>query len=121
MKYRINITISEEANNKLNLQENKSKYIEDLILSKPTQAAPSGTDLLSIESMLDIRFAALLDVLDKKLAIKPTEEFVPKAPDPNTGYPCCLNEKKPCKHWTWDGVKQSYTNTLTGEVREIYI
>lgn len=31
---------------------------------------------------------------------------------------CCLNTKKPCKHWIWDGVQQGYVNSLTGEIRE---
>lgn len=31
---------------------------------------------------------------------------------------CCLL-KKPCQHWIWDGTSQSYTNSLTGEVREV--
>ena len=120
MKTSKTFRLSEEAINIINLQENQSKYIEDLILSKTTPAS-SSSELLSIEAMLDARFAALLEAINSKLTIKPTEEFVPKAPDPITGYSCCLNEQKPCKHWAWDGVKQSYTNNLTGEVREIYL
>lgn len=30
---------------------------------------------------------------------------------------CCLNKVKPCKHWNWTG--ESYTNILTGEIREV--
>ena len=44
--------------------------------------------------------------------------FVPKAPDPNTGYPCCQNNN-PCKHWTWDTVDTVWKNSLTGKIREV--
>lgn len=43
--------------------------------------------------------------------------FVPKAPDPITGYPCC-QLKKPCKHWAWDGNMGVWQNDLTGEIKE---
>ena len=43
--------------------------------------------------------------------------FVPRPPDPETGYPCCLL-KRPCKHWVWDGNSGVWTNLLTGRVRE---
>lgn len=45
-------------------------------------------------------------------------DFVPKPPDPETGYPCCLG-KRPCKHWQWDGNKSAYVNSLTGKEREV--
>lgn len=44
-------------------------------------------------------------------------EFVPRPPDPETGYPCCLG-KRPCKHWQWDGNLSAYINSLTGKERE---
>lgn len=44
--------------------------------------------------------------------------FVPKPPDPETGYPCCLG-KRPCKHWQWDGNRSAYVNSLTGKEREV--
>lgn len=44
--------------------------------------------------------------------------FEPKAPDPETGYPCCA-KNKPCKHWQWDGLKSAYVNELTGKEREV--
>jgi hypothetical protein len=57
-------------------------------------------------------------VLDSEGTVHgPTKEaFVPKAPDPVMGYPCCM-KKAPCKHWKWDGVTESYINELTGEVK----
>ena len=43
--------------------------------------------------------------------------FTPKPPDPNTGYPCCLN-KSPCKHWSWNGDTLVWVNSITGNTRE---
>lgn len=50
--------------------------------------------------------------------IQTADTFVPKPPDPETGYPCCT-EAKPCRHWLWNGDQQAYINELTGEVREV--
>ncbi len=43
--------------------------------------------------------------------------FVPKPPDPETGYPCCVKKTR-CKHWQWDGDNQHWVNVLTGKTRE---
>lgn len=32
--------------------------------------------------------------------------------------PCCQN-RQPCKHWSWDGAKSTYTNALSGRVVEV--
>ena len=45
-------------------------------------------------------------------------DFVPRPPDPETGYPCCLKEK-PCKHWIFDDINQHYKNTLTNKTRDV--
>lgn len=122
MKLSKTFRLSEEAIAIINQQENQSKYLEDLILGNKTTRA-AGVDLLSIEAMLDERFMPLVDLIEERFQklMVPKGELEPKEAEPVMGYACCLNEKKPCKHWTWDGVKQSYTNTITGEVREIYI
>ena len=44
-------------------------------------------------------------------------EFVPKPPDPETGYPCCT-ANKPCKHWQWDELKSVWVNQITLKERE---
>lgn len=44
-------------------------------------------------------------------------DFVPKPPDPETGYPCC-QKRSPCKHWTWDGNIEAWINSPTGKTRE---
>lgn len=44
--------------------------------------------------------------------------FVPKPPDPETGYPCCSG-RTPCKHWVWDDMGTEWKNSLTGKTREV--
>jgi hypothetical protein len=60
-------------------------------------------------------------------ALKPAEKkrvkelvaaFVPSAPDPELGYPCC-QKRVPCKHWAFDGIEGLWKNELTGKTREI--
>lgn len=45
-------------------------------------------------------------------------EFIPKPPDPETGYPCCLKQV-PCKHWVYNGTEGYWKNILTGKTREV--
>jgi len=44
-------------------------------------------------------------------------EFIPKPPDPELGYPCCSGST-PCKHWAFDGLNGVWKNTLTGKTRD---
>lgn len=44
-------------------------------------------------------------------------EFVPKPPDPETGYPCCV-KARPCKHWVFDDLESLWRNSLTGKTKE---
>lgn len=53
-----------------------------------------------------------------EVTINTTPNFVPKPPDPETGYPCCTRPK-PCKHWQWDDVETVWRNELTGKTREV--
>ena len=105
MKIRINISISEEANNQLNQQENKSQYIEDLILggSRPSEVESSLEEIKSL--------------LSKNISPPTAGSFIPKPPDPLTGYPCC-QKRTPCKHWIFDGANESWINVLTGVSRD---
>ena len=36
--------------------------------------------------------------------------------NPSLKRACCL-QPTPCKHWVWDGVKEGYVNSITGEVK----
>lgn len=99
-------------------EEDKSKLVNTLL------EGFYGTDTLPPVQLDTIRAEKLLKVVDK-LPPRPrvdipgvTRGFVPSAPDPETGYPCCTTSK-PCKHWQWDGVKSAYVNELTGKEREV--
>lgn len=46
--------------------------------------------------------------------------FVPKPPDPELGYPCC-QQKRPCKHWSFDGATSTWVNELTGKTKEVVV
>lgn len=53
----------------------------------------------------------LADELDNKViqnaVSHPTDEMA-----------CCKN-RQPCRHWIWDGVAQTYTNSISGRVVEV--
>lgn len=38
---------------------------------------------------------------------------------PPVEVPPCCKLKKPCRHWAFDGVDSKWTNTITGEVKEV--
>lgn len=61
------------------------------------------------------------DIIQKNyIEPKVKEAFVPKPPDPETGYPCCTKDK-PCKHWVFDGTTSEWRNTITGKTRDVAI
>lgn len=144
MKHRLQITLEDEANEILNQQENKSKYIEDLILKQDTSDLTAEIKRLSmltdglvndtqnilgyIETLkMTIKQTIKQSMIDSSIASsRPTaystiqdypKEFVPKPPDPVTGYPCCTKQT-PCKHWAWDSMESCWKNTLTGVTKE---
>ena len=114
----LNVRLDDELHARLREVESISEFIRDAIKEKLDGKSKGSSDLISIEAMLDERVELLLDAINNFQPAK-QEEFKPAAPDPGTGYACCLNEVKPCKHWQWDGVKQSYLNLLTGELKNI--
>lgn len=127
MKIRINISISETANNILNQQTNKSQYIEDLILNESAVPAAGGELVEKIEEIVTNLVGGYTQKLEKKIETlestlknKKTDQeaFVPKPPDPITGFPCCTKQK-PCKHWSYNGVEVSWTNSITGETKYV--
>lgn len=57
--------------------------------------------------------------VEEKLSAPKDDVFVPRPPDPETGYPCC-QQNKPCKHWQWDTYTgEGYVNTLTGKMKAV--
>lgn len=85
---------------------NKSEWINALLKSSDNVSEYGATKPSPV--------GPLVTVLSETV---PEEKFVPRPPDPETGYPCCT-KARPCKHWQWDGNKSAYINTLTGKERE---
>lgn len=139
MKHRLQITLEDAANELLNQQENKSKYIEDLILKQDT--SDLTTEIKRLSMLVDGQVNDIQNIIEAINTIKqnianhqanssvsqPTaystissypKEFVPRPPDPDTGYPCCTKQT-PCKHWVWDNSMPAWVNSLTGKTKEI--
>jgi len=106
MKVSKTFRLSEEAVKILDSQANATQFLEDIIMRSVEPSVP-GTGITRQEVI----------ELIKEYASK-NDEFVPKPPDPFTGYPCC-QMKRPCKHWQWDSGLTCYVNTITGEQKEL--
>jgi hypothetical protein len=92
--------------------EKKSEFIHNALNNivsvpvAPPRGAPPKIERISSETTISIP------------GVSKGSDFVPKPPDPETGYPCCLG-KRPCKHWVWNGDISAYVNSLTGKEREV--
>jgi len=125
MKIRMNISISEEAVRALDSKENKSQFIEDLILNGSPEAESKSP--LTIEAVrvlikeeignIDFTKTSIKNIDLASLGVKTGDAFVPKPPDPDKGYPCCSG-RTPCKHWIWDDMDTEWKNSITGKTRE---
>ena len=109
--------LSEEAIAVLDKQRHATQFLEDLILSnaeKKMEVVP----LHQLQALLEEFIPKGLTGTVVEVGPVTSSEFVPTAPYPTTGYPCCENTKAPCKHWPWDSNIGARVNTITGEVRE---
>jgi hypothetical protein len=86
-------------------EENKSKLINELLDKHYGQYPVPDTEYPKVQAKLE----------SPQISQEP---FVPRPPDPNIGYPCCL-KAKPCKHWEYDGMSGQWVNSLTGKTREV--
>jgi hypothetical protein len=105
--------LSPEAIAVLDEQDNATKFIEYLILG--------GTEDIKEPTVAGITEARVIELIKEytpKHVAPASTTFVPTAPDPETGYPCCT-KKTPCKHWVFDGTKDAYVNSLTGKVKSL--
>lgn len=116
MSKQYSIRLSDEAAEILDRQENKSQFVSDRLLNN--QPAVSAVPWLELEFKLDTILSKLNTQPPVATIAEKPKEFVPKPPDPVTGYPCCT-KAKPCKHWNFDGADNTWTNQLTGEVKEV--
>lgn len=118
MKVRINISIDEEAVSILNLQANKSQFIEDLILlGSPRAETSTGLSEQRVREIIKEELSTPKNIDLASLGIKTADTFTPKPPDPDKGYPCCSG-RTPCKHWLWDDMNTEWKNSITGKTRE---
>lgn len=128
MKKRINITISEEALLIADESGNRSEYIENLIISTSYGSLRTESKAgLSKEEVLDLIKTTISThgYSTEPVRVPPAipglttgAAFVPKPPDPETGYPCCTKQA-PCKHWIFNGAESHWKNELTGKTREV--
>jgi YD repeat-containing protein len=113
MKIAKTFRLSEEAVAELDKQANATQYLEDLILD----TRPQAVTLTQVYDLLE-QFAEKHLIKGQATAeAKGGDKFVPRPPDPLTGYPCC-EKSSPCKHWSYDGNDALWRNVLTGVSRE---
>jgi len=134
MKISKTFRLSEEAIEVLNNQQNQSKFLEDLILERTRTGSTGILTMSQLNDLLEEQTSTLLEAMggmpksqEKQYSSVPTKinipevvsgaQFVPKPPDPVTGYPCCQG-RSPCKHWVWDESETLWTNSLTGATRD---
>jgi hypothetical protein len=103
--------LSDEAIAILESKPNASRFVEDLILK-------GGEGISRGEAMI-------LDRLEKlELQNKSAPEIAAitgqalHIPPINVLPPCCFG-KSPCKHWAYDGLKEAYVNSISGEIKDI--
>lgn len=111
--------LSEEAIKVLDEQRHATEFLEDLILGyaeKKMEVVP----LHQLQTLLDAEFAKL-GSLPKP---EPVSERYARQGNPVNGEPkvvelgyACCKLKTPCKHWSY--ANELWTNSLTGEIKEV--
>lgn len=110
------VKIDDELHAQLEKFPNKSETVRLAIISY-LEAGPSDDHKACLTK------EEVLDFIKSEMGRVPTTQnsstpFVPRPPDPTTGYPCCMNQA-PCKHWTFNGAEGQWKNELTGNTREV--
>lgn len=121
MKVSKTFRLSEEATAVLDKQTNATEFLEALILGnyqRPLEVVSAQT----LQALLEAEFEKLGKLPQMAPPVTQTglgssEVFVPRPPDPATGYPCC-EKATPCKHWAFDGIGGVWRNSLTGATKE---
>lgn len=116
MKINKSFRLSEEAVEILEAQPNATEFVENLILGKVERPVP----WLELEYRIDKIMKKLEETPQLQPVIR-SDSRVPMTPDnPSqlTVLPCCLSTT-PCKHWSFDGVTDEWTNSITGETRNV--
>ncbi len=119
MRIRKDFRFSEEVVAELDKQSNATQYIEELILNRGPKEAPPWKNIeWKIETLSEeIRY--LVSGSDKKITID-TVEKITASPDGEEELvmPACCSKSAPCKHWQFDGLSDTWTNSLSGETKD---
>ena len=91
---------------------NKSEWLHDKLSYEEMSGFKTTGDVTVVKSS-DKEWEAMQQLYEPK-------PFVPKPPDPELGYPCC-QQKRPCKHWSFDGATSTWVNELTGKTKEVIV
>lgn len=91
------VYIRKEDFNKWLAIENKSEFIHNALNNK-TQ----------------VKYGSPPKPPSKVLGVVKGSDFA----DPIMGYPCC-QQKRPCKHWVYNGADENWINQLTGETKNV--
>ena len=112
----ITLRLSDELVEMLNTLPNKSDFIRQAIETAFNKNEEPGNKYLSKDEVIELIRLGLA-TSNKNVTLN-SNTFVPRPPDPETGYPCCTKQT-PCKHWTWDNSIPAWVNSLTGKTKEI--
>lgn len=120
MKKPISIKLDERLWVYVKSKTNKSRYIEQLIKQDLHQQQLQPIVSAVMQELLsnEVFFSEMQERLTGTKVIKTEkeEQFVPKPPDPQTGYECC-ERSSPCKHWVFDDNDEVWRNILTGATK----
>ncbi len=125
----VKVYIRADDINKWNAIEKKSEFLHDalcaddfIVHNRKGEGSRSIYDVPKTQR-IDYGLPVMAERVVDLRPIKPKTtdlEFVPKPPDPDTGYPCCT-KAKPCKHWVFDGASSEWRNEITGKTKEVVI
>lgn len=122
--------LSDEALERADSYGNRSEYIESLVMGGKVADELATTDSVLLAHMKAME-KRLISLLEERSSVAPptlqapadpldalaSQAFVPRPPNPLTGYPCC-ERPAPCKHWVFDGNEGVWRNNLTGTTRD---
>jgi hypothetical protein len=108
------LSLPDELMAELDKVSNKSEFARQAI----KQALTGETNKPNIDLSNYPTFSDVERMIESKLRVQPSNTFVPQPPNPLTGYPCC-QKNNPCKHWVYDALDESYTNSITNKKRTL--
>lgn len=131
MKISKTFRLSEDAVAILESKQNASRFIEDLIL-KGGEGISRGEAMI-LDKLNDLSSNGRTEAFEaSNLGSSPSESAIPYGSAITLPYtavknvikdipvmPACCLGKSPCKHWAYDGLKEAYVNSISGEIKNI--